>query len=394
MLRIEVFEDRLASFPRRAHLIRRDHEPGLTCTTSHTRESTPLPVPHAGAHMPDKEFKTYGEQIALLKSRGLHVEDDSQAIRILGDENYYNVINGYKLLFVDGKDADGNDLFRTRTDFSEIYALFQFDTAMRNSCLKKILEVERHVKSVIAYEFSQKYGHKHTDYLSRQNFDAIPDREPKAWRTPQWLTEKEWKGAPANQPATRPKTYADGMIEAVSSAITEAHNVHNSSIRHYETQYGYLPLWVLVNVLTMGTTAMFYRCMHADDRKLVADRFHVDPNVLADLLQCLTLFRNCCAHGARFYEFELMDYAVPRTRWDHKVGYAPGERGETMARRKKAFSLMIILRMLLPLDSFSELCSEIDSLMATLSPRLLTVNIEDVRRKMAFPSDWHQMMTV
>ena len=145
--------------------------------------------------MADKEFKTYIDQIGILTSRGLNIQDDDQAIRILGDENYYNVINGYKLLFVDGRDKDGNDVFRAHTDFMEIYVLFQFDTAMRNSCLQKILEVERHVKSMIAYEFSQKYGYRHTDYLVRQNFDAVPDPKPKPWNTPRWMTEEEWKGS-------------------------------------------------------------------------------------------------------------------------------------------------------------------------------------------------------
>jgi abortive infection bacteriophage resistance protein len=340
--------------------------------------------------MTDKVFKTYDEQISLLRSRGLCIADVNAATRILADDNYYNVINGYKALFVDGKDAEGNDFFKTGADFSEVCALFQFDTAMRNSCLERILEVEQHLKSVIAYEFSQRYGHRHPDYLNRRNFDAITDPKPQPWHTPKWLTDEEWSGSP---PATRTKTYADGMIEVVASAIEEAHSIHNSSIRHYESEYGYLPLWVLVNIFTMGTTSKFYRCMHSEDRKLVADRFCVDQGVLFNLVQPLTLFRNCCAHGARFYEFELTEYAIPKTLWDYKVGRSHDERREAKARRRKAFSLMIILRMLLPLGSFSELCSEIDTLMAILSLHLHTVSIDDVRRKMAFPSDWHQLMT-
>lgn len=342
--------------------------------------------------MPDKVFKTYDEQIGVMKCRGLRIGNNDQVTRVLRHENYYNVINGYKLLFVYGKDADGNDVFRTGTDFSEIYALFQFDTAMRNACLERILEVERHLKSAIAYEFSQRYGHKHTDYLCRQNFDAIACPNQETWRTPAWLTEEEWTGTPNDEPATRIKTYADEMIESVSNAITEAHNVHNSSIRHYEDRYGYLPLWVMVNILTMGTTTEFYRCMHSDARKLVSDRFYVDPNVLAKLLHCLTLFRNCCAHGARLYEFKLTRYPIPKTLWDYKVGLQPDERCSVEDRHSKAFSLMIILRMLLPPDSFCSLCGEVDTLMTTLTPELHKISIDDVKHEMAFPSDWHHMV--
>ncbi|WP_237567332.1 hypothetical protein [Mycoplasma mycoides] len=43
-----------------------------------------------------KEFKTFGEQIEILKSRGLIIKDEQKAIEILKQENYYNIVNGYK----------------------------------------------------------------------------------------------------------------------------------------------------------------------------------------------------------------------------------------------------------------------------------------------------------
>ncbi|HOM03771.1 MAG TPA: hypothetical protein PLH43_13275 [Acetivibrio sp.] len=49
--------------------------------------------------MGDKLFKTYREQIEILRSRGLKV--DEGAIGVLQTENYYNVINGYKDLFLE-----------------------------------------------------------------------------------------------------------------------------------------------------------------------------------------------------------------------------------------------------------------------------------------------------
>ena len=48
----------------------------------------------------DKEFKTYKEQLEILRNWGLVIDDDSKAIVCLQSENYYNLINGYKDLFL------------------------------------------------------------------------------------------------------------------------------------------------------------------------------------------------------------------------------------------------------------------------------------------------------
>ena len=47
-----------------------------------------------------KPFKTHRQQLTILRSRGLLVNNGSKAIRILERENYYTVINGYKDFFL------------------------------------------------------------------------------------------------------------------------------------------------------------------------------------------------------------------------------------------------------------------------------------------------------
>ena len=54
-----------------------------------------------------KEFKTFNQQLTILRNRGMIVPTDGSPKRFLEQENYYNVINGYKDLFL-CKDAQGN----------------------------------------------------------------------------------------------------------------------------------------------------------------------------------------------------------------------------------------------------------------------------------------------
>ncbi|MBE1555665.1 hypothetical protein [Sporosarcina limicola] len=47
-----------------------------------------------------KPFTTHRMQLKGLRDRGLIINNGSKAMRILEAENYYNVINGYKDLFL------------------------------------------------------------------------------------------------------------------------------------------------------------------------------------------------------------------------------------------------------------------------------------------------------
>lgn len=86
--------------------------------------------------MADKSYKSYRQQLNILRSRGLKIgkgAQGSRAMRILERENYYNVINGYKELFLSSKSTlSSNETFKSGTTFNEIYALYSFDRELRN----------------------------------------------------------------------------------------------------------------------------------------------------------------------------------------------------------------------------------------------------------------------
>ena len=70
-----------------------------------------------------KEYKTFNQQLKILRQRGMIVPTDGTPKRFLEQENYYNVINGYKDLFLK-KDANGVPLdpeeYQTNTQFKEL----------------------------------------------------------------------------------------------------------------------------------------------------------------------------------------------------------------------------------------------------------------------------------
>ena len=124
--------------------------------------------------MIDKTYRTVAQLIDILRSRGMVIEDGAPhdtAMRILETENYYNIVNGYKDLFLSPASAPSQEHYRNGTTFEELYALYQFDRDIRHIYLKYLLKVENTFKSVLAHEFSALYGHD--NYLKLENFDAV-----------------------------------------------------------------------------------------------------------------------------------------------------------------------------------------------------------------------------
>lgn len=98
--------------------------------------------------MMEKKFLTYDQQIEnLQKEKQLTISDVPAAIHMLEHISYYSLIGGYKDLFKhkpSGKYLHG-------VTFEEIVAFYYFDEGLRNLFLKYILQVERHLKSLISY---------------------------------------------------------------------------------------------------------------------------------------------------------------------------------------------------------------------------------------------------
>ncbi len=49
--------------------------------------------------MSEKKFFSYDEQLNLLERKGLEIPDRDEAIRLLKEHSYFDLINGYKYPF-------------------------------------------------------------------------------------------------------------------------------------------------------------------------------------------------------------------------------------------------------------------------------------------------------
>ena len=103
-----------------------------------------------------KKFKSYNEQIKILKGRKLVISNEIWAKDMLERENYYNIINGYKEPFIDKRYK--KERYKKGATIEEIYALYSFDRDIRDVLFKRILMVENTLRSLISYNFSKNYA--------------------------------------------------------------------------------------------------------------------------------------------------------------------------------------------------------------------------------------------
>ncbi|QPR68001.1 Abi family protein [Lysinibacillus macroides] len=101
-----------------------------------------------------KKFKTFEEQINLLKDRGLSIKDEKKAVDLLSKKNYFDVINGFEtLLLKDPKAA--NKEYNSETHFDQFMELYNFDKMFSAIVFKAIDSFENRLKTSIAYRFCE-----------------------------------------------------------------------------------------------------------------------------------------------------------------------------------------------------------------------------------------------
>jgi len=229
----------------------------------------------------DKPFKTYQEQIEIIKSRNISVEDEVFALEILSSISYYSLLNGYKDVF----EKDGcPDQYKDGTKLETIYTLHKIQLDLNNIVFKYILYVEKSLKTKLAYYVSLNFGvnfkdniHEATDnYLAAVNYSSKNTDRIKV----------------LNRMLMRINEKFDKYPNAVSS--------------YYKKNKNHVPAWILVNDLTLGQIKNWYLILKSDLKDSIANEMIFPGKSEIQLnrkeffnksLDLLNEYRNILAHG-------------------------------------------------------------------------------------------------
>ena len=306
--------------------------------------------------MAAKVFKTIEEQLDILKSKNLTIEDYDEAKTILLRENYF-FLNGYRSPFL----VTGSKRFIDGATFEELHALFTFDRYFRNIIFKNILIVENNYKSIFSYVLSKKYGYKEKDYLNPDNFDR-------------------------NREKTR---QINDLIRKVKRQI-RINGYQHAATSHYINNYGYIPLWVGVKVLSFGLMGELFSILKQEDKEEIASYYeNVGPNDLEDYLSILSNYRNLCAHEDILYN-HVTQKGINDSVIHQNLGI-PKVDGEYIYGKNDIFALIIILKYVLTFSDFKMMMNEIQYEIDWLSSKLKSIDVQKILFRMGFPENYKQI---
>ena len=310
--------------------------------------------------MGSKTFKNLDEQIEILRKKGLVVDDIDYAKEILLRENYF-FLSGYRHLFL--KD-DGSRKFIRGTNFRELYALFNFDRQLRNILFKNILIVENNLKSILSYVMSKNHGFKEQNYLNSENF--VQDHN---------------KARQIND-----------LIRKMKRQINVNGKQHTAT-SHYISNYGYIPLWVVVKVLSFGIVSELYSILQRDDQQEIADIYNVSISKLLHYLPILANYRNLCAHEDMCFNNKTHKHIDP-TNYHDILNIPRNEENEYIYGLNDLFSIIIIMKEILKDEDFVMMLNEISYELDILDGKLEVIEIDKILDVMGLPKNYKEIARV
>lgn len=208
-----------------------------------------------------KSPATYDEQISKLKEHGCLIGDEERVRKVLSEVSYFR-ISAYFLPF---RRADKS--YVNGITFEKVYKLYEFDREMRRLLFSAVETIEVALRAKMSYYHAHKYGA--VGYMDELNFNPRHDHER--------------------------------FISMIDKSKKE--NSRLLFVKHYQVKYnGKFPLWVIMELFTMGMLSRFYSDMLTKDKKqFAADVYGENYKDIESWLRCCTDLRNICAHYGRLY---------------------------------------------------------------------------------------------
>ena len=178
-----------------------------------------------------KQFKTYGEQVELLRQRGMRVNDPEHAETLLARLNYYR-LSGYWYPMRRFSQGDGTaqDEFVDGASFDLVVALYRFDEQLRHSVFIELDRVELAIRTKLGHELGR--------------------LDPLIYLYPQRLNAR------ARQRNKDRRSVHEVWLRKYQSALKAS---KEDFVAHHKSKYGgTLPIWAAVEIMDWGMLSYLY----------------------------------------------------------------------------------------------------------------------------------------
>lgn len=301
---------------------------------------------------------TYGDQIALLKSRGMVFADETYARNLLANVCYYR-LSAYMLPYKKKADEKILDEFKEGTTWEKVYELYEFDRKLRLLVFDAIERLEVAIRSQIVYQLSEKYGSHWQDQS-----DIFKPRKEAVLKDGRKVIND---------------VYGD-----IQKHIKE--QLHNNKaevfIQHYRDKYDKPenpPSWMCTEVMYFNHLSRICTGLkRRADVNGIASYFALPPDTFCSWLHTINYVRNICAHHARLWNRD-MNIVPERLSFSKNRQWI--SHPDKVQRRKIYYFLCVLNYMLQTANPRSPLKKHLKKTLKEYS-QVISLNA------MGFPSDW------
>ncbi len=211
---------------------------------------------------------SYADQLNLLKSRGLSIEDDAKALHLLEHIGYYRLSGyWYSLLAL----PKASHQFKLQASFNTAFRLYCFDRELRQLVLGEIEKIEVAVKAQMINVLSHQFG-------------------------PIWYADQR-----------KFNNHKDNHTATLRKLLEDYHQSREDFVIAFRNKYSdpLPPSWIIMEVAPFGRVSSLYKDLRGGrSKRAIADHFGLDDSTMASWLHCLVYLRNICAHHSRFWNRE------------------------------------------------------------------------------------------
>ena len=235
-----------------------------------------------------RPWKSFPEQLELLKSRGMVVTDEAAALDYLQRVGYYR-LSAYwypfrKFEVVQSGNAGklatrALDEFQPGTQFVDAVHLYLFDKQLRLYLADALERIEISLRVDLSYLLGKRSPFAHVENTKAHFHPGFAGRAFSK---------------------NNPKPAFDAWLGKYRELVKRS---KEDFVRHYHTNHGdELPIWVAVEVLDFGAISQLFSMLHPRDQLAIANRYGVDDwKVFKSWLFSLSYLRNLVAHHSRLW---------------------------------------------------------------------------------------------
>ena len=286
-----------------------------------------------------KRATTIDEQIELLRSRGMVINDEEKAREVLSDIGYFR-LGFYCFPFEKSYPRKDNrsHLYKDGSLLSDVVDLYYFDTDLRNILLKYLFRIEVNFRTKLVYIVSGIYKD-----------------------SPTWFAD----------PSVVKREYARDFDQKIYNTLFKRQAIirrHHNDPKHLNDRFA--PAWKTIEFMTFGMTIeLFNAIQDLSVRDRIAKEYGLSSGkILAGYIETAKSLRNACSHGNTLFDFQLPKRIVrgPAGVMDHD-------------ERKNLVGSIMVVRYLLSCISSNradDLEKEINALMDGISDQAVIFDLK------------------